>query len=285
MKRRLKYNAALAAAVFMGVCGFALKAGAEAWYFIGGTGNGAPLTELANWNSIAGGGGNTPLSFNTADMWILDNLRTRVGNFDNDTFDPPLIIQGSAEIDALGWPSTKTYLTQVDIGSGQAMFTTGRDNASCGLGITTLNANGALVLLGNTSRPLTVYIDDLNGNGNIYAGDATTGREAATTYLCIVDASDFTGVVRFRNTTGGFVADTDLSSAQLFIHQADATDQVTTFDVSHAIKVKELKIHGTTYRAPATYTPAQLSKLATGLRISFTDNGGSITVVPFKVSE
>lgn len=278
-------NAIWTVALLMGVCGGALKAGASTWHFVGGTGTGAPLIELANWNSAADGSGSAPASFDTSHTWIINNGATRVGNRNGDTFAPPLTVQGDSSVAALNWRTKRTTLTQAHVASGQVLRTQAGDNTTCGLSIPTLNLDGAIILRGNigsgaTLRHTQLHIGTLTGSGNVFAGDSVRGFEAVSLSLHIADASAFSGTVRFRNTTGGFLGNTDLSRAQLFIQQADATDQVTTFDVRHAITVKELNIQGTIHRAPATYTAAELNALKGTHRIQFLDNGGSITVVP-----
>lgn len=293
-KMIIKYikKARLAAIALIGcvlACSSALHA-QNTWYFVGGgTGAGFPMIELDNWNSQADGNGSAPTSFDTSDTWILNGLGTRVGNNNNDTFLPTLTSLGagpSTEVAALRWDTRRTYLTQVNIGAGNALFTTGRDNTTCGLGITTLNLDGTMIIRGNigagaTLRHTQLHVGTLVGSGNIYAGDATQGYENVILSLAIEDASDFTGQVRFRNTTGGFLGDTDLSSAQLFINEADHPDRFTTFDVRHNIIVKELNIQARIIDTPGIYDAAALTALLEpGERIQFVDNGGTVTIMP-----
>ena len=272
------------------VIGFALSFSSalqaqNTWFFVGGTGTGSPLIELSNWNSVADGSGSSPRSFAVSDTWILNNGATRVGNGNGDTFAPTLTVQGDSSVASLNWVGTKTYLTQANVASGQVLRTEGASQTTCGLVITTFNLDGIMIMRGRihqgVQRHTQLHVGTLTGSGSLFAGDAQQGREDVNLSLNIGNAFDFTGQVRFRNTTGGFLGNTDLSSAQLFIQQADHPDRFTTFDVRHNITVKELNIQGSIHRAAATYSASDLTNLLSpGHRIRFLDNVGRITVVP-----
>lgn len=162
-------------------------------------------------------------------------------------------------------------------------------DGTSGIGITdSLHLDGTVQFIGHTSaRSLAVAFGDLTGSGLIYAGSTATGVESSASSLDPAgDWSNFTGVIKFHNTAGWFrgpLSTVDISSAQLFIEQADASDKTTLFYLEKDIIVRELNIAGTIYSAPATYTASDLTGMLNGERITFTDrttNNHTITVIP-----
>jgi len=249
----------------------------QTWYFVGPTVS--DLNDIGFWNSQSDGQGQRAQSFSAGDEWVLSSRARVIGEPPTHSFDFPLISGGEAEVDPRARLQAPT-LTQLKVPTGTAFFSEPRVDGINFLTIDQLELHGTLRLRAHRERPFRLGLRFLSGDGSIFVGDSLTGRESGIIQLSLRDSADFSGVVRFRNTTGQFVSDTDLRNAELFIQQADDPGQATTFQVANIVTVRELRLHDDRHMHPGNYTAEDLTALLNGQRIVFEDHGGSIVIAP-----
>jgi hypothetical protein len=249
----------------------------QTWHFVGPTAS--DLNDIRFWNSRSDGQGQRAQTFSASDQWLLSSRARVIGEPATHRFDFPLISGGEAEIDPRARLQAPT-LTHLQVPVGTLFYSEPRVDGINFLAIEQIELHGVCRLRAHPERPFRVSLRHLIGDGSILVGDSVTGREIGIIQLSVRDGAEFNGVVRLRNTTTQFVHDTDLSRAELFIHQADSQDKNTTFQVANIVTVRELRLQNDRHMRPGQYTAADLNNLLTGQRIVFEDHGGFIVIAP-----
>lgn len=248
------------------------------WYFDPlKEGGAAPdLNDLNLWNSQSDGQGVRPTEFVEEDTWLLNRRARAEGNY---VFPVTLTSGGAAEIDPRARRQRPT-IAGVVVPEDTLFLSEPRVDGTNQIMIDWLELGDRVRLRSHPQRPFVFGVRELIGEGNLLAGDGATGREEGIISLSITEASGFSGTIRFRNTTGEFVNDTDLRNARLHITQADDSAKTTTLILSRQLMVREVMLHSNLIDSPGTYSASDLNEFLRDERITIEDQGGSITVRP-----